>query len=87
MAELTEVFVAGVAPHEQKSGQAMKVLSYTVTKNAQNDTVIFSDVSTIVDIRAVTVATGADDPVTLSGLTATLTSAATGATRIMVWGH
>ncbi len=87
MADIGEVYVAGVAPHQQKSGQGMKVLSYTVAKVAQNDTVTFTDVGTIVDIRAVTVATGVDDPVTLSGLVATLTSAATGATRVTVWGH
>jgi len=87
MADLTETFVAGAAPHEQKTGKGMKMLAYTATKVAQNDTVTLGDLTTVVDAYARDVSTGAHDPVAVSGNVITLKGATTGAVKIIAWGY
>jgi len=89
-AELTEAFVGGVAPHEQKTGQGLKCLSYTATVATQNDWVILGDFTVVTNVYCEIVASGVLNPCTIDGTTTNkvvLTSATTGDVRLIAWGY
>jgi len=89
-AVLTETFVGGVAPHLQKTGTGLKCLSYTATVATQSDWIIFDDFTVVTNVWAEVVASGVNNPCTIDGSTTNkvvLTSATTGAVRIIVWGY
>ena len=65
-------------------GNKPGVLSST-TKAAHNDTITITNASTIIDASLRIVATGADEPYTISGNVLTLTSATTGSVRGIVY--
>jgi hypothetical protein len=89
-AEKTETFVGGVAPHMQRTGQALKCALYTVTIATQNDWVIFDDFDTVVDVYATVDSTGVHNETTIDGTTenkVVFTSATTGEMKAVVWGY
>lgn len=89
-AELTEAFVGVVAPHQQKTGQGLKCISYTATVVTQNDWVILGDFTVVKNVWCEVVASGVANPCTIDGTTTNkvvFTSATTGAVRFIAWGY
>lgn len=67
----------------------LKVVVLTFTKLAQNDTIncfTYGGIANVLFVKAQNDAAGANDPVTISSNTITLTSADTGAGRALVIG-
>lgn len=91
-AEITETFVGGVAPHQQKTGQGMKCIAYTATKVTQNDWVILGDFTVVSECVCFTVSSGARTAEAFTVDTATLnkvtfTSVTTGTVSIVAIGY
>lgn len=83
-AEITETLVGQAVP-----ALNLKLGSYTATVATQNDWIIFGDFKEVKGVYAEIVATGALNPCTIDGTTknkVVLTSATTGAVRVLVWG-
>jgi hypothetical protein len=84
-AEIAETLVGGtIVP-----GLGLKMASYTATVVTQNDWIIFGDFSVVKGVYCEIVASGVLNPCTIDGTTlnkVVLTSATTGAVRILVWG-
>ena len=85
--DLAEAFIAGQAPHLQKTGKAMKCLAYDITRVVQNDTVTLDDFSVLANVLVWYPATGAYDSPTVVGNVVTLTTAGTGAAKVLAWGY
>ena len=89
-AELTEVAVGGlISGAGSTSGSGLVMGAYTATVATQNDWIIFGDFTVVKGVYAEIVASGVLNPCTVDATTTNkvvLTSATTGAVRILVWG-
>jgi hypothetical protein len=87
---MASIEVTSQVPYNAVPALNTKVLVLTYTKLNQNDNInvaTYGNIGKVVFAKAQNDAAGADDPVTFSGYTLTLTSADIGAGRVLVVGR